>query len=106
MKVTFKGIFLDIETKEVKENEFVQKLIIKRPERKDDFGEVVQKESVFEIGNYIKDANKDASKVFDLKDWQNKKVEVTAYLNSVEQEKDGKKARFLNLNFREIKIIP
>jgi len=106
MKVTFRGIFVDATTKEVKPGEIAQTLLIERPERRDDFGEVVQKSQFFEVGTYVKDAEKNQDKLFLPADWKGKKVEVTAWLNSNQSVKDGKTSHFLNLNFRDIKIIP
>lgn len=106
MKVEFKGIVTSISSKEVKPNEVAQTVTIRRPERKDEFGDVIQKESFFEVQQYVKEAEKNDAKILDAEEWQNKKVLVTAYLNSNPYEtKEGVKMNILNLSLRKLEVI-
>ena len=104
MKTTeFKAIVIAIETKEVeKTGAWSQTIFVKQPERKDDFGEVVQKETIYPLNHYFKDV----SKSFLPENWLNKKVVCEAYVNSRTYTPEGKKEIYIvDLSLKSMKGI-
>jgi len=101
MKVQFKGICESVWTDKAKNVEgFIQKILIKIPERLDDFGDPVSKETFYEVGYF----NKDIEKLISDTEFPGKRVEVEAYLNSnYYKSPDGKETYILNLNLKSIK---
>lgn len=107
MLVKMKGLLIGIGPKETtdKGTEIV-KLYLKVPEKINEFGEVYQKETTFEI----KAIGKQIGKITDIKEKLNKgsspvKVELTAFLNSLQNEYDGKVYYNVNLSLAKIEIL-
>lgn len=99
----FKAIVVAIETKEIEKTKaWSQTIFLKQPERKDDFGEVVQKETIYPLNHYFKDV----SKSFLPENWLNKKVIAQAYVNSRPFTPEGKKEIYIvDLSLKSMKGI-
>lgn len=107
MLVKIKGLLTRVSHKENTERGTeIVKLYLRVPEKKNEFDEIYQRESIFEV----KAINKQIGKI--PSEWigetfleASPKVELSAFLNSMENETNGTKYFNLNLSLAKIELI-
>lgn len=107
MLVKIKGLLTRVSHKENTERGTeIVKLYLRVPEKKNEFDEIYQRESTFEV----KAINKQIGKI--PSEWigetfleASPKVELSAFLNSMENETNGTKYYNLNLSLAKIELI-
>lgn len=107
MLVKLRGLLISVSPKETTERGTdIIKIYVKVPEKINEFGEIYQKETIFEIKAIGKQIGILPAAAFKVNDTDiPERVEVNCYLNSMVNEYDGKKYYNINLSLAKLEII-